>query len=132
MHGGAKKLLGLQAPGGSRRLQQHWFLFPHRVAQCPLQWVVLGATVCAGCVLCWCAGGISVALWCCRVVLCRRSDRTVLFHMHGSESTMHLGTSLRPLCAVQMLCCCGEEAWRRPTQVENSTVVVRRGLGRFG
>ena len=89
------------------------------------------ATVCAGCVLCWSAGGVSVALWCCRVVLCRPSDRTVLFHMHGTESTMHLGTSLHPLCAVPMLCCCGEEAWRGPNQVENSTVVVTRGPGSF-
>ena len=47
--------------------------------------------------------------------------------MYRTERTMHLGTSLRPLCAVRMLRCCGEEAWRGPNQVENSTVVVTRG-----
>ena len=89
------------------------------------------AKVCAGCVLCWNAGGVSVALCYCMVVLCHPSDRTVAFHMHGTESTMHLGTSLHPLCAVLMLCCCGEEVWRGPNQVESSTVVVTRGPGRF-
>ena len=97
----------------------------------PFGWWCWAATVCAACVLCWCAGGVSVVLWCCRVVLCRPSDRTVLFHMHGSESTMHLGTSLHPLCAVLMRCCCGEEAWRGPNQVENSTVVGTREPGTF-
>ena len=89
------------------------------------------AKVCAGCVLCWSAGGVSVALWCCTVVLCHPSDRTVLFNMHGTEITMHLGTSLHPLCAVPMLCCCVNEALRGPNQVENSTVVVTRVPGRF-
>ena len=89
------------------------------------------ATVCAGFVLCWCAGGVSAALWCCRVVMCGPSDRTVLIHMHGTESTMHLGTSLHPLGAVPMLCCFGEEAWRVPNQIENNTVVVTWGRGRF-
>ena len=48
------------------------------------------ATVCAGCVLCWCAGVVSVALWCCTVVRSRPSDRTVLFYMHGTGSTTPL------------------------------------------
>ena len=89
------------------------------------------AKVCAGCVRYWSAGGVSVASWCCTVVLCRPSDRTVLFQMHGTDRTMHLGTSLHPLCAVPMLCCCREEAWRGPNQVENSTVVVTGVPGRF-
>ena len=51
--------------------------------------------------------------------------------MHGTERTMHLGTSLHPLCAVRMLRCCRQEAWGGPNHVENSTVVVTRGPGRF-
>ena len=61
----------------------------------------------------------------------KKSGHTVLFHMHGTECTIHLGTSLHPFCAVLMLRCCGEEAWRGPNQVENSTVVVTTGPGRF-
>ena len=123
--GGAEKFLGRGACNGIRccfRTVWHNALFGG------WSWA---ATVYAGCVLWWCAGGVRAAFWCCRVVLCRPSGHTVLFHMHGTERTMHLGTSLHPLCAVLMLRCCGEEAWRGPNEVENSTAVVTRGPGRF-
>ena len=123
VRGGAKKFLGRSACNGiGSCFRTVWH-------NAPFGGWCWAATVCAGCVLCWCAGGVSVALWCCRVVLCRPSGRTVLFRMHGTERTMHLGTSLHPLCAVPMLRCCGEEAWRGPNQVENSTAVVRREPG---
>ena len=91
VHGGAEKFLGWGACNGiGSCFRTVWH-------NAPFGGWCWAATVCAGCVLCWCAGGVSAALWCCRVVLCRLSDRTVLFHMHGTESTMHLGTSLHPL-----------------------------------
>ena len=125
VRGGAEKFLGRGACNGIGSCFRTVWHTAHFGGWC---WAT---KVCAGCVLCWSAGGVSVAFWCCTVVLCRPSDRTVLFHMHRTESSMHLGTSLHPLCAVPMLCCCGEEALRGPNQVEITTVVVTRGPGRF-
>ena len=103
VRGGAEKFLGRGVCNGIGSF------FRTLLHTAPFGGWCWAAKVGAGCVLCWSAGGVSVALWCCTIVLCRLSYRTVLFHMHGTESTMHLGTSLHPLCAVPMLCCWGRK-----------------------